>query len=62
MVELFANSGGPDQIHHSAASDLGLHCFPVTLLWVRFSMCYDTQVSVTGPSWPSCLIDKHKFR
>ena len=22
-------------------------------LWVRFSKCYDTQVSVTGPSWPS---------
>ena len=31
MVELFANSGGSDQIHHSVASDLGLHCFPVTL-------------------------------
>ena len=20
-----------------------------------FSKCYDTQVQVTGPSWPSCL-------
>ena len=29
MVELFANSGDPDQ--HSAASDLGLHCLPITL-------------------------------
>ena len=23
-------------------------------LWVRFSKCYYTQVSFTGPSWPSC--------
>ena len=28
MVELFENSGDPDQILHSAASDLGLHCLP----------------------------------
>ena len=34
MVELFANSGDPDQMPHSAASDLGLHCFPITLLGV----------------------------
>ena len=34
MFELFANSGDPDQIPHSAASDLGLHCLPVTLLGV----------------------------
>ena len=30
MVELFANSGDPDQTPHSAASDLGLHCLPNT--------------------------------
>ena len=30
MDELFANSGDPDQTPHSAASDLGLHCLPVT--------------------------------
>ena len=41
MVELFANSGDPDQTPHFAAFDLGLHCFPVTLLgfsrpqWVK---------------------------
>ena len=29
MAKLFANSGDPDQ---SAASDLGLHCLPITLL------------------------------
>ena len=34
MVALFANSGDPDQIPHSAASDLGLHCLPIILLGV----------------------------
>ena len=36
MVELFANSGDPDQTpqKHSAASDLDLHCLPNTLLGV----------------------------
>ena len=32
MLKLFANSGDPDQMPHSAASDLGLHCLPVTHL------------------------------
>ena len=31
MVELFANSGDPDQTPHSATSDLDLHCLPNTL-------------------------------
>ena len=34
MDELFANKGDPDQKLHSAASDLGLHCLPITLLRV----------------------------
>ena len=34
MVELFANSGDPDQTPRSVASDLGLHCLPITLLGV----------------------------
>ena len=34
MVELFANSGDPDQTPRSAASDLGLYCLPVTHLEV----------------------------
>ena len=34
MVELFANSGDPDQMPHFVASDLGLHCLPITLLGV----------------------------
>ena len=32
MVELFANSGNPDQTLCSAASDLGMHYLPVTCL------------------------------
>ena len=34
MVELFANSGDPDQTLHSAVSGLGLHCLKITLLGV----------------------------
>ena len=34
MVEPFAKRGDPDQTPHSAASDLGPHCLPVTLLGV----------------------------
>ena len=34
MAKLIANSGDPDQTPHSAASDLGLHCLPITFLWV----------------------------
>ena len=39
MVELFANSGDPDQTPRSAASDLGLHCLP------------DTRLGVSSPQW-----------
>ena len=34
MTKLFANSGDPDQTPHSAASDLGLHYLPITILLV----------------------------
>ena len=34
MVEIFANSGEADQMPGSAASHLGLHCLPITLLGV----------------------------
>ena len=34
MAKLFANSGDPDQTPRPAASDLGLHCLPITLLRV----------------------------
>ena len=45
MVEQFANSGDLDQMPHSAASDLGLHCLPATRLgvtslqWVNLRRC-----------------------
>ena len=50
MVELFANSGDPDQMPLSAASDLGLHHLPISLLgisrlqWINF--CFITQKNV----------------
>ena len=28
--KIFANSGDPDQTPHYAASDLGLHCLPMS--------------------------------
>ena len=34
MAKLFANSEDPDQTLHSVASDLDLHCLPITLLRV----------------------------
>ena len=34
MAEVCANSEDSDQTPHSAASDLGLHCLPNTLLGV----------------------------
>ena len=33
IPELNANSEDPDQTPRSAASDLGLHCLPMSLLW-----------------------------
>ena len=33
-AKLFANSGDPDQMLQNAASDLGLHCLPITHLGV----------------------------
>ena len=52
MVALFANSGDPDQMPHSAASDLVLHCLPITLLgvfrlqWVNEYLQYTFSVEV----------------
>ena len=50
MVKLFANSEDPDQTPHFAASDLGMHCLPVTILgvsrlqWVKFR-CPKTSIT-----------------
>ena len=45
MAKLLANSGDPDQMPCSAASDLGLHCLPVTLLRVSRQQ-WDKRVAV----------------
>ena len=34
MAKLCSNSGDTDQMLHFTASDLGLHCLPITLLGV----------------------------
>ena len=56
MAKLFANSGDLDQMPHFVASDLGLHCLPVTLLevfslnWVKPAISmhqYDTDVDAS---------------
>ena len=31
---MLANAEDPDQAPQNVASDLGLHCLPMTLLWV----------------------------
>ena len=39
---LLVNSADPDQMPHHVASDLGLHCLPMALLWVsrlKWVMC-----------------------
>ena len=50
MVELFANSGDPDQMPYFVASDLGLHCLPITLLrvsslqWINWNVLFPSKV------------------
>ena len=46
MVELFTNSGDPDQMQHSVASNLGLHCLPVTCLGVSSLQWVNTEFSI----------------
>ena len=46
MVELFANSGDPDQTPRSAASDLGLHCLPINLLGVSRLKCVNQNIDI----------------
>ena len=60
MAKLFANSGDPDQTPRSAASDLGLHCLPSTLLgvsrlkWVKWNGYTSGEAgSVRVPEWLS---------
>ena len=51
MVGIFANSGDPNQTPLSVASDLGLHCLPVTCLgvfnlqWVKIiNLMHDNKI------------------
>ena len=48
MVELFANSGDPDQMPQNVASDLGLHCLPITLLRVSRLQWVNNQYFMFG--------------
>ena len=54
MVELFANSGDYDQMPLSAASDLALHCLPVTRLgvsslqWVKVFLNLIKSINILG--------------
>ena len=63
MVELCANSGDPDQMPHSVASDLGLHCLPVTLLgvsrlqWVKVTYDINRNISFIT-HWANSADDK----
>ena len=45
MAELFANSEDPDQTPHSEASDLGLHCLPITIIRVSQLHCVNISVA-----------------
>ena len=51
MVELFTNSGDPDQMLHSAASALGLHCSPITLIGVSRLQWLTEPSMFKGTSW-----------
>ena len=52
MAKLLANCGDPDKTLLSAASDLGLHCLPITLLrvsrlqWVKLHF-YEVKLGFT---------------
>ena len=48
MTKLFANSGDPDQMPHSAVSDLGLHCLPITLSGVSQLQWIETFQKTAG--------------
>ena len=51
MAKLFANSEDPDQTLCYAASDLGLHCLPVTLLGVSRLQWVEQTVSKLKLQW-----------
>ena len=54
---LFANNVDPDQMPHYVASDLGLHCLPMTILpvsrleWVKEAKAKNVVQPVAGVLW-----------
>ena len=50
MGKLFANSGEPCQMPHSAVSDLGLHCLLITL-FLGFSRLKWVNMFNSRPRW-----------
>ena len=56
MAKLFANSGDPDQMLHSVASDLGLHCLQITLLRVSRLKWVDPSEQKHFPSAPLLIV------
>ena len=65
LVELFANSGDPDQ---TTASDLGLHCLPITLLgvsrlqWVNIFSYFSAESICCGYSFDAPWWQKFSLR
>ena len=60
----YANSVDPDQTPRSAASDLGLHCLPLSLLWdARLKWVKEmTRVSYDHLIWQHYLASrKHAY-
>ena len=61
MTQLYANSGDPDQMPLSVASDLGLHCLPITLLGVsRLQWVKAIVISGKVTNWEDRLLKRHK--
>ena len=60
MVALFANSEDPDQMPHSTASDLGLHCLRNTLLGV--SDYNGLRYNILKEGYLKCCIQRKMYR
>ena len=58
LVELFANSGDPDQMPGYVASDLGLCCLPITLLWVFRLQCVKNVSVLQSAIQIRCLLSE----
>ena len=56
MAKLFTNSGDPDQALRSVASDLGLHCVPITPL--RVSRLQWVKAKTVLAEQPCCIQTK----